>query len=684
MRWPWTVPFRHLFRPTRPVRCPQRRAAVRPRLVRLEDRLAPATLTVTTTADETVTNDAPSVSLREAIISINNAADTGADVTANRVGAYGTNDTINFNIAGTGAQQINLGSALPALAKKVVINGLSQGGATSTNLLIVLNGAGAGASVDGLTLQAGSDGSTVEGLVIQGFTRNGLVLTGTGGNTITDNFIGTNAAGTLAVANAGDGVLINAAAKSNTVGGTTAALANVISGNAFGVVVTGTGTSNNVIEGNTIGLSTSGGALGNTNVGVVILGGATANTVGGTAAGAANTIAAGVEGVLIAQTGTSQNLVAGNMIGTDKTGTVQHGNAIGVAIGAGATANTVGGTTEAAVNVLSGNTYGVAISDSGSSNNTVEGNLIGTNAAGTDKLPNSIGVVVAFGAASNAVGGSATGATNVISGNTYGLVLAGTGTSSNVVSGNFVGTDETGTTNVANSGVGVLIESGASSNTVGGTATGAANVLSFNQAGVFLDGGTTQTNAIQGNLIGTDKTGAVAAGNVYGVLIQNGATANTVGGTVTGAGNTIAFSVIEGVTLLGNSTVGDGILGNSIFSNGSLGIDLGGDGPTANGANPRSFPNDGQNFPTVTGSGNTVSGMLTSVPNKSFTLQFFDTPPGQSAGQGKTLLGTNTVTTDGTGNATFTFTLTIALTAGDTLTATATNVTNNDTSEFSR
>src|SRR5690349_1898744 len=80
----------------RPARQPARRPSCKPQVEPLEDRLAPATITVTTTADETVTNDAPSVSLREAIISINNQADIGADVTANRVGAYGVNDTINF------------------------------------------------------------------------------------------------------------------------------------------------------------------------------------------------------------------------------------------------------------------------------------------------------------------------------------------------------------------------------------------------------------------------------------------------------------------------------------------------------------------------------------------------------------------------------------------------------------
>jgi titin len=695
MRWPWTAPFRRRFHHTRPVRRPQCRHQLPLRLEPLEDRVTPAVITVNTTAD-TIAIDGLA-SLREAITSVNNQADVNGDVTLARVGGYastpgGTPDVINFDIPAAGVQTISLTSALPTLIKKVTINGLSQTGAAAGAPLIVLNGAGAGLAVNGLTLGAGSDSSTVEGLVLQGFTAgsNGLVINGSSSNTVTDNFIGTDAAGTAKVANGGFGILIEGAAKSNTVGGTTAALANVISGNASGVLVTGTGTSSNLIEGNIVGLDKNGSAaLGNTTADVAIEGGATANTVGGTTAGTANTLSAAGFGVYVIQAGTSQNLIAGNFIGTDKTGNQQHGNGIGVVIGVGATANTVGGTTATAANVISGNFYGVLLSDSGSNNNTVQGNLIGTNAAGTGKLPNSIGIVVAFGSSSNAIGGSAAGAANVLSANTYGLVLAAAGTANNVVAGNLIGTDKNGTSTLANSGVGVLIETGAASNTVGGTAAGAGNVISFNQVGVFLDGGTTKSNALQGNLIGTDKSGTVAAGNVVGVQFQNGANSNTVGGTLSGAGNTIAFNINQGV-IVGSSptdtaTVGDSIVNNSIFGNGALGIDLGADGPTANGANPRSFPNDGQNFPLITASGgNTVSGTLTSAPNTMYTIQFFQSPSGLT-GQGQQFLGADTGTTDGNGNFTFTgFTLNAPITSGDVLTATATNQTNFDTSEFSR
>ena len=77
-----------------------------------------ATITVTSAGDAIAADSG--VTLREAITSINNGADLNADVVAS--GAYGTNDTIEFNIPGAGVQTINVGGsgdgALPALTKR--------------------------------------------------------------------------------------------------------------------------------------------------------------------------------------------------------------------------------------------------------------------------------------------------------------------------------------------------------------------------------------------------------------------------------------------------------------------------------------------------------------------------------------------------------------------------------------
>src|SRR5262244_4366635 len=105
------------------------------RLEQLEDRLAPAVLTVTTLTDEL---DAPSsengqLSLREAITSINNQADFNTDATNNRVGGYastpgGTPDVINFDIPASGVQTISATSAEPTIVMPLIINGYSQVG----------------------------------------------------------------------------------------------------------------------------------------------------------------------------------------------------------------------------------------------------------------------------------------------------------------------------------------------------------------------------------------------------------------------------------------------------------------------------------------------------------------------------------------------------------------------------
>src|SRR5713101_1319967 len=151
------------------------------RLEQLEDRLMPAVITVTTVADDITPNDG-SVSLRESITAINAGNDLGdPNITAQNPGTFGTNDTINFNIPGAGLQTINVGSdasaagiPLPNIVQTVIINGYTQGVATANTLangdnaviLIELNGTSAGTGVDGLTLGAGSNVSTIKGLAI--------------------------------------------------------------------------------------------------------------------------------------------------------------------------------------------------------------------------------------------------------------------------------------------------------------------------------------------------------------------------------------------------------------------------------------------------------------------------------------------------------------------------------------
>ncbi|MFN2509740.1 MAG: Calx-beta domain-containing protein, partial [Chthoniobacterales bacterium] len=139
-------------------------------------------------------------------------------------------------------------------------------------------------------------------------------------------------------------------------------------------------------------------------------------------------------------------------------------------------------------------------------------------------------------------------------------------------------------------------------------------------------------NVVQGNFIGTDRTGVKQIGNQSGGVLIKNAAKNLIGGTVDGAGNTIRFNNGAGVTVVEsvpNQAKLDAIRGNGISDNAGLGIDLGDDGVTPN------DPGDGdpganklQNRPiissVVASAGSlTITGRLRSAPNKTYQIDLF-------------------------------------------------------------
>jgi len=210
----------------------------------------------------------------------------------------------------------------------------------------------------------------------------------------------------------------------------------------------------------------------------------------------------------------------------------------------------------------------------GSGGNTIEGNYIGTDVNGTADLGNSNVGVLIIGAPNNTIGGTAAGAGNVISGNDqYGVYIYASGATGNQVLGNYIGTDKNGTAALGNSSNGVYIGN-VPSNTIGGTAAGAGNVISGNnQNGVRIEGNGSTGNQVQGNYIGTDVNGTADLGNSYdGISISSGAGNNTIGGTAAGEGNVIAYNSGDGVQVDGAASTGNTISGNSIHSNDGEGI----------------------------------------------------------------------------------------------------------------
>jgi hypothetical protein len=298
------------------------------------------------------------------------------------------------------------------------------------------------------------------------------------------------------------------------------------------------------------------------------------------------------------------------------------------------------------------------------------------------------------GGSGNRIGGTGTGQGNQIGG---GGITLEFGTTENFVQGNDID---------SNNSAGVTLFA-APNNTIGGTIPGAGNVITRNgRAGIWLSDTGTTGNVVQGNSIGVyPGAAALDFGNLGpGVLISEGASDNTIGGTVPGAGNVISFntgtqgpnggtSPAPGVAIVaafGANPTGNAILGNSIHDNTGPGIDLGNDGPTPNHPAPSATgPNLFQNFPVLTGAtlaptGLSVSGNLSGcTPDTTFTMQFYGNPGSASPPEGQDYLGSATVTTDVTGNGFFTSVVVNAPPAGDALiTATATDPAGN-TSEFS-
>ena len=597
-------------------------------------------------------------------------------------------DNIHFSIAGGGPHTFTPASAYPTITGPVVIDGATEPDYGGTPV-IELDGTGAGATI-GLRLSGGS--STLRALVLNRFPTTAIMLETSGENTVQGCYIGTNVAGSAALANLSIGILIDGISN-NTIGGTTAAQRNVISGNASGGVRIQTSGSGNVIVGNYIGTDVTGTVdLGNATDGVFIWACAN-NRIGGSGSGEGNLISGNnTYGVRILDPGATGNVVQGNLIGTNANGTGDLGNTLAGIYLLNCSLDTIGGTASGARNVISGNDQqGVNIATC--SNTVVVGNHIGTNLAGTAAVPNTLfGIQIFSTSTNNRIGGPESGARNVISGNTLsGIHIRDSDVTGNVVAGNYIGVAADGTTVVANGDHGVQINTSAHGNTIGGLTSGAGNVISGNaSSGIRITATGTNDNLVQGNYIGTDASGTLNIGNTdYGVLFDiSDPSNNTVGGSASGAGNTIAYNGQDGVGLAMSGT-GNAVLSNAIHDNGGLGIDLfGADGVTANDAGDTDTGgNDLQNHPTLTSAtlGSTIlSGTFNSTASSTFRLEFFSNSAcdGSGNGEGEIYLGYADVTTDGSGNATFTDTFATTSQPGSFLTATATDGSNN-TSEFS-
>ncbi len=551
---------------------------------------------------------------------------------------------------------------------------------------------GNGAAFNGLRITSANN--TVKGLIIGGFSgvgADGLYINGGTGNTVTGNYIGTDYQATTAQANRYGLVLDNGAA-SNTIGGTNPLARNVISGNTYGIWITGVGTNSHLIQGNYIGTNAAGTASIGNSWGLVLDNSAASSTIGGTDPLARNVISGNTYGIWITGVGTNNHLVQGNYIGTNAAGTAPVANSYALLLENSAASSTIGGTDPLARNVISGNTYGIWIIGVGTNSHLIQGNYIGINAAGTAQLANTFGVCIQSGAKTTQIGGTNPNARNVISGNTYAIFITDAGTDSHLIQGNYIGTDASGTAQIANV-FGVYIGTGAKTTQIGGTDPNARNVISGSTYGIYIAGAGADSHLIQGNYIGTNAAGTAAISNSNnGISIAADAKSTIIGGTAAGAANLIAYNS-AGIGISGAATYGNIFSANSIFNNTGLGISLAPDGNN-NKAAPmiQSIIASGSNFivtATVPKTGDTIQ--FFRANNTSSPTVIPDSPAGEgylflgscvdngAVCVGPYVSGSDTNAAAGAVSVTLTGG---GLTQGDTLSATATDAANG-TSQFS-
>jgi parallel beta-helix repeat protein len=425
----------------------------------LEPRLLMAVFTVTNTDDSGVG------SLRDALTRSNNTAGV---------------DTIAFNI-GSASKLIRPSSPLPELWDPGILDATTQPGYAGKPL-VQIDGANAGASATGLKLWGGS---TAKGLSITNFALDGVDLNNRGGfagNVLQGTWVGLDLAGNAA-GNAGQGVLVWKSAN-NLIGGPNPSDRNVIAAaktrGTLGLLIMGGAATNNLVQNNYIGTDPTGTqARANAGSGVGIQDAPNNRILG-------NLISGNVEdGVLIFKSLATGNVVQGNRVGVDATGTRALANGFyGIEI---QTANnTIGGAAQTERNVFSGNAKaGVVLWTTAATANTIQGNYIGTDAAGSAKLPTAEqGVAV-----SNANGNTIK--SNLISGNTLEAVGIFPG-SSNTVTGNTIGFSASGM-NLPNGTWAVTLVGGSNANVVTGNYIAPHPKTWFQDSGVNSTGGNFST-----------------------------------------------------------------------------------------------------------------------------------------------------------------------------------------------
>jgi len=425
-----------------------------------------ATLTVTTTADAVTAGDG--CSLREAIMAVNGAADFSDCVHTGL--AYTNNDTIAFSIPGSGVHTIALASSLPDITRTVVIDGYSQPGASANTL----------ATGDNAVILIRIDGGTASPVM--------RLCSPAGCGVSPNTAAGSEVHGLAIVQSAGGGTMIAVSA------------------------------SDVLVAGNFIGVDTDGATPAASNTAIEVRSGSISTTIGGSTPALRNLITGGASGFGAILNDGDALFVQGNYFGINAAGTAAVGSqprAITVESGSG---TVIGGGNPGAGNVFGTWTGDGIVIESACltctiSSAVIEGNLIGTNATGSAKLTAGFrGIVV--GTSSNVrIGGTAPSDGNVISGAASdGILFVQTAVNPSV-QGNKIGTDITGTVAMGNGNCGVNVSATSTIGIIGDQTGGnAGNVIAFNGSnGIAIASGNTGW-VIAGNSIHDNKNLGITLG----------------------------------------------------------------------------------------------------------------------------------------------------------------------------
>lgn len=437
-----------------------------------------------------------------------------------------------------------------------------------------------------------SGNDVIAGLAPVYNVSSGIWLEGVATASITGNLIGTNASGTAALRNTGYGIYTKSATDI-TIGGTTAAERNVISGNFKDAINTRFGTNRITILGNYLGVDITGTqGIANTDNGIFLAD--TQNAVIGNSTPAGRNIIAANLLSGIRNTNSPGTLIAGNYLGLDTSGAIALGNQLhGIYVQNSANV-VIGGGNAANRNVIAASKVIGVFIDGATSNTLIENNFVGLKADGLTDAGNlnagietktTTGVVIR---------------SNVVAANkTRGIHLV-TSPNTNIIN-NLIGLNAAGTLDRGNSSHGIDIENGVSGLNISN------NTISDNGGnGVFIitmagNSNVFSSSSLTGNRIGLALDGLTPLANDGAGVWIEASSGLVVGGYASADANKIAYNKGDGIAIVGAASNRNTARRNSIYANTGLGIDLNNDNVTTNDANDADtgYGNDSLNFPVL-------------------------------------------------------------------------------------